>query len=726
MHGLVQTLRDLGFVDQEPDTGLYSLGPGLMELGQSPVDLNELRSRALNWTDALAAHSGEAAQVGVFSGGRVLIAHHVFRPAPGPERYDESGVQRLETGVTHPLHATALGKVLVAYDPRAARWIGQQPLESFTYRTMTDRSRLLRDLADVRDLGWAAAVEEEQPGEAEHRGARPGRDGTRDRGAWHPRPCRGRLRRPGAAARVAGHEGDGGSPADLARVRPRARRVKPQYVAALDQGTTSTRCVLYDRQGRMVSLAQRLQHQYYPRPGWVEHDAEEIWQLVQELLPQALRDAGVSADQVVALGVTNQRETTVVWDRATGRPVGPAIVWQDTRTSGCLGELTDGYDEAELAKRTGLPLVSYFSGPKLRWLLDSDPLLRARAERGELAFGTMDSWLVWNLTGGLHVTDVTNASRTMLMNLETLDWDDDLLEAMRVPRAVLPEIRPSMGALAVTREPVAGIPVTAVLGDQQASLFGQTAFERGEAKCTFGTGSFLLMNTGTDLVRSRSGLITTVAHKVDGEPPVYALEGSIAFAGALVEWCRTSLDLIKSPAEIETLARSVDSNGGCFVVPAFSGLYAPYWESRAQGMVVGLTSYVTKGHIARAVLEATAWQTKDVVDAMNADAGVPLSFLAVDGGMTGNNLLMQTVADVLDVPVVRPMMAESVALGAGYAAGLAAGYWPDRSVLRAHWHRASQWRAEMPAETRLAQHEAWQRAVELSIAWGQGRGGQES
>ncbi|MGN6130493.1 MAG: FGGY family carbohydrate kinase, partial [Nocardioidaceae bacterium] len=419
--------------------------------------------------------------------------------------------------------------------------------------------------------------------------------------------------------------------------------MRPQYVVALDQGTTSTRCVLYDRQGRMVSIAQRMQHQHYPQPGWVEHDAEEIWRLVQELLPQALEDADATPEQVVALGVTNQRETTVVWDRATGRPVHRAIGWQDTRTAERLSELTGGYEEAELTRRTGLPLVSYFSGSKLRWILDSDPRLRERAERGELAFGTMDSWLVWTLTGGLHVTDVTNASRTMLMNLETLDWDDALLAAMDIPRGVLPEIRPSMGELAVTTDPVPGIPVTAILGDQQASLFGQTAFERGEAKCTFGTGTFLLMNTGTDLVRSRAGLVTTVAHKVDGEPPVYALEGSIAFAGALVEWCRTSLGLIKSPAEIETLARSVESNGGCFVVPAFSGLYAPYWESRAQGLVAGLTSYITKGHIARAVLEATAWQTKDVVDAMNADAGVPLSLLAVDGGLTPHNHRMQTI-----------------------------------------------------------------------------------
>ncbi len=493
--------------------------------------------------------------------------------------------------------------------------------------------------------------------------------------------------------------------------------MRPIYVAAIDQGTTSTRCLLFDRDGRMVSVAQQLHHQYYPHPGWVEHDAEEIWQLVCRLVPQALADACATPDQIAGLGITNQRETTVVWDRATGLPVSRAIGWQDTRTAPCLTELTSGFDVTELTRRTGLPLASYFSGPKLRWILDSDPELRERAERGELLFGTMDSWLVWKLTGGLHVTDVTNASRTLLMDLETLEWDDELLGCMRIPRMMLPQIRPSLGDFGPTREPVAGISLTAVIGDQQASLLGQTALERGEAKCTFGTGSFLLMNTGTELVRSGSGLITTVAHSAEGEDPVYALEGSVAVAGALVEWCR-NLDLIRHPAEIETLARTVDDNGGCYVVPAFAGLYAPYWEPAAQGVVVGLTSYVTKGHLARAMLEATAWQTLDVVEAMNADAGVDMSFLAVDGGMTANNLLMQTVADVLDVPVVRPMMAESVALGAAYAAGLSAGYWPDRSVLRSHWHRAAEWHSQMTAEHREQQVSSWRKAVELSIEWG--------
>ncbi|NYD42944.1 glycerol kinase GlpK [Nocardioides panaciterrulae] len=493
-----------------------------------------------------------------------------------------------------------------------------------------------------------------------------------------------------------------------------------RYVAAIDQGTTSTRCLLFDREGRMVSVAQRQHRQSYPRPGWVEHDAEEIWRITRELVPQALQDAGVGPEQVVGLGVTNQRETTVVWDRATGRPVAPAIVWQDTRTAGGLAGLVDHLDFAEVTRRTGLPVSSYPSGPKLRWILDSDPAIRERAERGELLFGTMDTWLVWKLSGGLHVTDATNASRTLLMDLETLAWDPELLEAMRVPASMLPEIRPSIGVLGVTRDPVPGIPISAVIGDQQASLFGQTAFERGQAKCTFGTGSFLLMNTGTEVVRSRSGLITTVAHTVEGEPTTYALEGSVAQAGALVEWCRTSLDLIRTPAEIETLAATVADNGGCYVVPAFSGLYAPYWESQAQGVVVGLTSYVTKGHLARAVLEATAWQARDVVDAMIRDAQLPMTWLAVDGGMTADNLLMQTVADVLDVPVIRPMMAESVALGAAYAAGLAVGYWPDRQVLRAHWHRAAEWHSRITAERRDAELAAWHHAVSLAIAWGRG------
>lgn len=497
----------------------------------------------------------------------------------------------------------------------------------------------------------------------------------------------------------------------------------PRLVAALDQGTTSTRCMLFDRQGRMVSIAQREHQQFYPHPGWVEHDAAEIWAIVRRILPQALDDAGVDAGDVVALGVTNQRETSVLWNRQTGVPVGRAIVWQDTRTTDVLAGFAARIDPATILDRTGLPMANYFSAAKLRWMLDRNPAAADAAAAGELLFGTMDSWITWNLTGGpaggAHVTDVTNASRTMLMDLDSLEWDDDLLSAVGVPRAALPEIRPTIGVVGRTVDPVPGIAIGALIGDQQASLFGQTAFDAGEAKCTFGTGSFLLLNTGTEVVRSSHGLITTVAHKVEGEPAVYALEGSIAQAGGLVQWCRDNLGLIRSPAEIETLARSVPDNGGCYLVPAFSGLFAPYWDNDAQGVLVGMTSYVTKGHIARAVLEATAWQTHDVVDAMNADAGVAARSLAVDGGMTSDNLLMQTIADVLDIPVVRPMMAETVALGAAYAAGLAVGYWSDRQVLRRFWRKAGEWQPSMAAQRRDAERARWRHAIAVARMWGQ-------
>ncbi|RIJ66998.1 glycerol kinase [Nakamurella silvestris] len=495
-----------------------------------------------------------------------------------------------------------------------------------------------------------------------------------------------------------------------------------KYIAALDQGTTSTRCMLFDHGGHMVSIAQREHRQYFPQPGWVEHDASEIWSIVKRIMPQALADAGADPEDVVALGVTNQRETTVVWDRSTGVPVSRAIVWQDTRSSSVLDRIAATLGAETITRLTGLPLTGYFSGPKLRWLLDGDEHLRMRAERGDLLFGTMDSWITWNLTGGvdggLHVTDVTNASRTMLMNLETLDWDPELLRALDVPAVMLPQIVPTIGVLGRTVEPLAGIPIGALIGDQQASLFGQTAFDAGDAKCTFGTGSFLLLNTGTEIVRPESGLISTVAHKVENEPTSYALEGSVAVAGGLVQWCRDSLGLIRHTSEIETLAAGVADNGGCYVVPAFSGLFAPLWEPRAQGVIVGLTSYVTKAHIARAVLEASAWQTKDIVEAMNSAGGTPAKSLTVDGGMTADNLLMQLVADVLDIPVVRPMMAETVALGAAYAAGLAAGYWADRDELRRQWHRAAEWQPAMDPVRRKAEYGNWLHAVSLTQGWG--------
>jgi glycerol kinase len=441
------------------------------------------------------------------------------------------------------------------------------------------------------------------------------------------------------------------------------------------------------------------------------------------VIRQALHDAEATPAQVAALGVTNQRETMVVWDRVTGHPVHRAIGWQDTRTASLLADIAREGRADEITARSGLPLVTYFSAAKLRWLLDSNPSIRARADRGDLLFGTMDSWITWQLTGGAaggaHVTDVTNASRTMLMNLETLDWDGLLLDTFHVPRSMLPEIRSTTGDFGVTRRPIPGIRVGALIGDQQASLFGQTALRAGEAKCTFGTGGFLLLNTGTDLVRSRHGLITTVAHKLGDSPAGYALEGSMAMAGGLVQWFRDSLGLIRTPSEIETLAATVSDNGGCYVVPAFAGLFAPYWSSGAQGLLVGLTSYVTKGHIARAVLEATAWQTRDVVDAMNADAGIPAARLVVDGGMTGDNLLMQLVADVLDIPVIRPMMAETVALGAAYTAGLSVGYWPDLAALRRHWRKAAEWQPRMDKTRRKAEHLRWRRAVDLAMAWGE-------
>ena len=493
------------------------------------------------------------------------------------------------------------------------------------------------------------------------------------------------------------------------------------YIAAVDQGTTSTRCMIFDRQGRMVALAQREHRQYYPHSGWVEHDAAEIWSVVQRLLPQALHDAGVGPEQIAGLGITNQRETSVLWNRRTGKPVSRAIVWQDTRTAGLLPRIAEDLDPAVIHDLSGLPLVNYFSGPKIRWLLDEHGL-REQAEEGDLLFGTIDSWLVWNLTGGveggLHLTDVTNASRTMLMNLETLDWDDRLLAAMRVPRKMLPTIAPTMGKLGTTRDPVPGLEITAMIGDQQASLFGQTAFEPGEAKCTLGTGSFLLLNTGPERVHSKHGMISTIAYRFEGESPIYALEGSVAVTGALVQWCRDNLGLIRSIAEVETQALTVADNGGCYIVPAFAGLFAPHWETEARGILVGLTAYVTKAHLCRAVLESTAWQVREVVDAMNADADVPLRGLSVDGGMTTNNLLMQMMADVLDVPVIRPIVAETVSRGAAYAAGVGAGYWSDHRALRSQWRRAAEWQPHMDPVQRDAELGRWRRAVELSIAWG--------
>ncbi|MFB9543336.1 glycerol kinase GlpK [Micromonospora sagamiensis] len=488
--------------------------------------------------------------------------------------------------------------------------------------------------------------------------------------------------------------------------------MSPQHVAAIDQGTTSSRCIVFDRAGEIVAVAQREHRQVFPRPGWVEHDAEEIWANVERVVGEALAAAGIGPDGLAAVGITNQRETTLVWDRATGRPVANAIVWQDTRTEPILRNL----DEDLFRSRTGLPLATYFAGPKLRWLLDHVDGLRDRAEAGEVLFGTMDSWLIWKLTGR-HVTDVTNASRTMLMDLTTLDWDPELLDALGVPAGVLPEIRSSAEVYGTATGVLAGVPVASALGDQQAALFGQTCFQPGEAKCTYGTGSFLLLNTGASPVPSGHGLLTTVAYRIGEQPAAYALEGAIAVTGSLVQWLRDNLGLISTAPQVEELARTVDDNGGCYVVPAFSGLFAPYWRSDARGVVAGLTGYITKGHLARAVLEASAWQTRDVVDAMNADSDVALRRLRVDGGMTGNALLMQFLADVLDVPVVRSRITETTCLGAAYAAGLAVGFWPDLATLRGQWRSDAQWTPGMDADHRERELRNWHKAVQRTLDW---------
>jgi glycerol kinase len=491
--------------------------------------------------------------------------------------------------------------------------------------------------------------------------------------------------------------------------------VNSRYIAAIDQGTTSTRCIIFDADAAIVSLDQREHRQLYPKPGWVEHDAAEIWHNTEAVVRGALDHAGLSRADLAAVGITNQRETTLLWDAATGEPVHNAIVWQDTRTDRLIAELGGG-DMDRFREKCGLPLATYFSAPKIRWLLDTVPGLRERAEKGEVRFGTMDTWLIAKLTGR-HATDVTNASRTMLMNLSTLDWDDELLDAFDIPRAMLPEILPSSYVYGEAGGVLAGVPVAGALGDQQAALFGQTCFHTGEAKCTYGTGSFLLLHTGERPVRSERGLVTTVAYQVGDAAPAYALEGSIAVTGALVQWLRDNLGLISTAAEINDLAATVDDNGGCYIVPAFSGLFAPHWRSDARGVIAGLTGYVTKGHLARAALEATAWQVKEVVDAMAAESGVDLTALKVDGGMTASELLMQFQADVLDVPVVRPTVAETTCLGAAYAAGLAVGFWPDAEALRDNWRVDRRWEPAMAAGDRETGYRFWRKAVDRTMGW---------
>ncbi|WP_285733472.1 glycerol kinase GlpK [Nocardiopsis sp. ATB16-24] len=489
-----------------------------------------------------------------------------------------------------------------------------------------------------------------------------------------------------------------------------------QYIAAIDQGTTSSRCILFDRDGNIVSVDQREHKQIFPRPGWVEHDAEEIWTNVETVIREALAKKDVSPDQIAAIGITNQRETTLVWDRETGEPVHNAIVWQDTRTDTLVRRLGGEAGQDRFREKCGLPLATYFSGPKLRWLLDNVEGLRERAERGEVLFGTMDSWIIWKLTGR-HVTDVTNASRTMLMNLATLQWDPEILEAMDIPEAVLPEIHSSSEVYGQARGHLAGTPVASALGDQHAALFGQTCFDPGDVKGTYGTGTFLVMNTGTEPITSQNGLLTTLGYKIGDQQAVYALEGSIAVTGALVQWLRDSLGLISTAPEVEDLALTVEDNGGCYIVPAFSGLFAPHWRSDARGVIAGLTGYVNKGHIARAVLEATAWQTREVVDAMDADSPAEPTALKVDGGMIENDLLMQSLADVLDTEVVRPLVAETTCLGAAYAAGLAVGYWPDMETLRANWHKSASWSPKMSSTVREREYHNWKKAVHRTLDW---------
>ena len=491
------------------------------------------------------------------------------------------------------------------------------------------------------------------------------------------------------------------------------------FVGAIDQGTTSTRFVLFDRDARIAALERREHEQITPRAGWVEHDAREIWQRTREVIDSALARSG--GGEVAAIGITNQRETAVIWDRETGQPIHNAIVWQDTRTAELVRELAGEVGVDRLRDRVGLPLSTYFSGPKIAWLLDHVPGARERAENGELLFGTLDTWVLWNLTGGarggVHATDVTNASRTLLMDLRTLDWHEPSLELIGVPRALLPEIRSSSelyGEAAGTA--AAGRPVAGILGDQQAALFGQTCFARGEAKNTYGTGSFLLVNTGQKIVRCDE-LLTSVAYRLGEGEPSYVLEGSIAVTGALVQWLRDRLGLISAAADVEALARSVEDNGGVYFVPAFSGLFAPHWRSDARGVIVGLTAFANRGHLARAALEATAWQTREVVDAANAVSGSPFRELRVDGGMTANELLMQFQADVLGVPVIRPAVTETTALGAAFAAGLAVGFWPDLDELRERWAEDRRWEPQMDGSRREHEYAQWRKAVARTLDW---------
>jgi len=494
------------------------------------------------------------------------------------------------------------------------------------------------------------------------------------------------------------------------------------YLGAIDQGTTSTRFIVFDRSGRIVASEQREHQQIYPKPGWVEHDPEEIWRRTQEVIAGALQQRALRPSDLAAIGITNQRETTVLWDRKTGKPIYNAIVWQDTRVADSVSEFAQQGGQDRFRIQTGLPLTTYFSGLKIRWMLEHIPGAREQAEAGDLLFGNIDTFLVWHLTGGsdggIHITDVTNASRTQLMNLNTLDWDPDILSAFGIPPAVLPRIRSSSDVYGTATESVLqGVTIAGILGDQQAALVGQTCFKPGEAKNTYGTGCFLLMNVGDKPVASNHGLLTTLAYKLGNQSAVYALEGSIAITGAVVQWVRDNLGLIQKSSEIEALAISVTDNGGVYFVPAFSGLYAPYWKDSARGVIAGLTRYATKGHIARAVLEATAFQTREVLEAMEKDSGIALDSLRTDGGMVENNLLMQFQADILNKPVVRPIIKETTALGAAYAAGLAVGFYQNTDDLRANWSVDHTWQPNLEDKTREEMYRLWKKAVTRSFDW---------
>jgi glycerol kinase len=494
-----------------------------------------------------------------------------------------------------------------------------------------------------------------------------------------------------------------------------------KYIGSIDQGTTSTRFIVFDHLGNIIALDQMEHKQIFPKPGWVEHDPEEIFNNTLTVIRNALRKSNLSLKDLKAIGITNQRETSVFWDRTTGDPIGNAIVWQDTRTDQLCNDLAGDEGLDRFRQKTGLPLATYFSGPKIRWALDNDPLINKANHDGKLLFGNIDSWLIWKLTGGdrggVHVTDVSNASRTLLMDLSNLNWDDSILSAMGVPLSIMPAIRSSSEIYGYAHIDDVEIPIASDLGDQQAALFGQTCFLPGEAKNTYGTGCFMLMNTGNTPVQSRNGLLTTVGYKLGQEKAVYCLEGSIAIAGALVQWLRDNLKIIENSNEIEPLARTVEDNGGIYFVPAFSGLFAPYWRSDARGAIVGMTRYIHRGHIARAVLEATAYQTREVLDAMESDSGVRLSSLRVDGGMVNNNFLMQFQSDILNVPVVRPRILETTALGAAYAAGLAVGYWDNLDQLRENWSKASEWTPKMDENQRNILFLAWKKAVTRTFDW---------